>query len=160
MMRDRVFLYIIIIDLIVMIISFWIVSDIFNLGISYHLEQIFWFILITSLAILYISCIFVFDLFKFKKKVTYDKSLLNKKTIIGKIVSYWNPLLWIGLSFIVIDALILGYLKSLLPLDDFNNITKINHPVFIFLYIIMWIGTISMIISFLSFTYLLIKKKL
>ena len=158
MKRDWFFLYLIIISLCVSIISVCFITDIFQLGISYQLEQIFWFLSTSSLAIFYLSCILGFVLFQ-EKKVEPNNDSLSNKNIFRKIVNYWYLLLWISISIMVFDALILGYLKSLLSLDVFNTITKINHPVWTVLYIIIWIGAIILIISALSFIYYSVKKE-
>ena len=159
MKRDWFFLYLIIISLCVSIISVCFITDIFQLGISYQLEQIFWFILTSSLAIFYLSYILGFVLFQ-EKKVEPNNDSLSNKNIFRKIVNYWYPLLWISISIIVFDALILGYLKSLFTLDMFNNIVaKIDNPLGMVLYIIIWIGAIILIISLLIFFYCLGKEK-
>ena len=159
MKREWFFLYLIIISLCVSIISVCFITDIFQLGISYQLEQIFWFLSTSSLAIFYLSCILGFVLFQ-EKKVEPNNDSLSNKNIFRKIVNYWYPLLWISISIIVFDALILGYLKSLFTLDMFNNIVaKIDNPLGMVLYIIIWIGAIILIISALSFIYYSVKKE-
>ena len=151
MRRDWFFFYLILINLCLFFISICFITDIFQLNISYHLEQIFWFLSASSLAITYLSYMLGFVLFQEKKRESNDESLFKKKKNIREIVNYWDPLLWISISIILFDTLVVMYLKSLFPLDVFNNITKIDNSLGMALCIIYWIGTIILIISFLFF---------
>ena len=123
-------------------------------NISYQLEQIFWFLSASSLAILYLSYLLGFVLFQ-EKKIELNFGSLPEKKKIRKILNYWYPLFWISISIIIFDGIVYIYLKSLFTLDMFNNIVaKIDNPLGMILYIIFWIGTIILIISFLFFIYL------
>ena len=154
MKRDCFFLYLLIINSSICFVSFCFIVDIFELGISYQLEQILWSVLGSSLAILYLSYLLGFVLFQEKKREPIDESSLKKKKI-RKIFNYWYPLFWISISIIIFDGIVYMYLKSLFPLDMFNNIVaRIDNPLGMTLYIIFWIGTINLIISFLFFIYL------
>ena len=150
MKRELFFFYLAIISLCIILISFWMITE----NISYQLEQIFWFLSASSLAILYLSYLLGFVLFQEKKREPIDESSLKKKKI-RKIFNYWYPLFWISISIIIFDGIVYMYLKSLFPLDMFNNIVaRIDNPLGMTLYIIFWIGTINLIISFLFFIYL------
>ena len=71
-------------------------------------------------------------------------------------MNYWYPLLSISTSIIVLDLLVVIYLKSLFPLDIFYNITRINHPLGMSLFIIYWIGILILVISLITSNFMLI----
>ena len=150
MKRELFFFYLAIISLCIILISFWMITE----NISYQLEQIFWFLSASSLAILYLSYLLGFVLFQ-EKKIELNFGSLPEKKKFRKILNYWYPLFWISISIIIFDGIVYIYLKSLFTLDMFNNIVaKIDNPLGMILYIIFWIGTIILIISFLFFIYL------
>ena len=147
-MKDKIFLGLLIILMSLILIGFFGVIITIKINVSYQIEQLFWFLLGCSLVLffyLYLSLIFPW----------YNQ---NRNTF-KKIGFYWFWSFLIGFSLLTVAFIFYVYLKSFVPIITFDLIMELKNLLGIILYSFVWIGIILMIISIILLFFSPVKNE-
>ena len=149
---QKFILWFLIFDASVFLISLFFAANVLNLSFSYEIEQFWWFLMGTTLFGLYISLIVLLSE-DYKKSRHIIVQTENPKKIIDKLRLNWQIFLHIGIFLLLFVTLINIYLKSFLPMREFELYITLTNPIGFLPYSLYWIG-----VFFLAFSFVLAFK--
>ena len=139
-------LWFVIFDASVFCISFFFVANILKLSFTYEIEQLWWFLMGTTLLGLYISLIVLISE-DYKKNRHIIIQTENPKKKIDKLRLNWQIFLHIGVFLLLFSTLIYIYLKSFLPMREFELFITLTNPIGFLPYSLYWIGALLIAFS-------------
>lgn len=143
---QKFILWFLIFDGSMFLISFFFVANILNLSISYEIEQFWWFLMGTTLLGIYISLIVLISE-DYKKNRHIIIQTENPKRIIDKLRLNWQIFLHMGIFLLIFSTLIYIYLKSFLPMREFELFITLTNPIGFLPYSLYWIGALLIAFS-------------
>lgn len=143
---QKFILWFVIFDGSMFLISFFFVADILNLSFSYEIEQFWWFLMGTTFLGIYISLIVLISE-DYKKNRHIIIQTENPKRIIDKLRLNWQIFLHMGIFLLIFSTLIYIYLKSFLPMREFELFITLTNPIGFLPYSLYWIGALLIAFS-------------